>query len=349
VQVLVVDDDAGIREIVRRSIELQPESSGYQVIEVSDGAAALDVVASTQIDVVVLDLDLPDLSGLHLIERIHEHDPDIRVLVLTGATRDVDRVAGLMGGADDYVAKPFSITELAARVIALARRRAAPPPTVVTFGDLRIDVAARIVTRNAEEIDLTRREFDLLAHLATRPGHSFTRDELLRGAFTSSAEWQSAATITEHIRRLRLKIETDPANPTHLVTVRGLGYRFEPGESEDGETELLPSNARSSNEAMFVTVDAKVVFATVAALRLVGIDDRDEAAGRDPFDFVAPSSMSDALAQRRRVGEGRVPRPNVFAVTRRDGTVIQVEAVSTPVLWEDRPAMQITLWDLSDD
>lgn len=345
-RVLIVDDDASIRDIVRRAIELLPTSTDVDVVEAGDASAALAITGSIRVDVAVLDVHLPDIGGLELIPRIHAHDAEIRVLVLSAAITERDRVAGLAAGADDYMVKPFSVVELGARVLALGRRRMASAPPVVDFGDTRVDMGSRAVTHRGTPIDLTRREFDLLAFLATHPRTTFTRDELLRGAFTSSAEWQSGATITEHVRRLRQKIESDPACPAHLMTVRGMGYRFEPG---DTSVELLPSSAPSSTDAGIVHVDGQIVYVSPLALALLGHDDVSAVVGRHPFDFVSPASMAHATARRELRANGTWPRPEILSVTRADGREVVVQVSSTRVLWEGQPAIQVTMWELESE
>ena len=155
--------------------------------------------------------------------------------ILTGADHEADKVLGLELGADDYVLKPFSARELVARVRAVLRR-AAPSPTTTAVGDervlsfrrLRIDTAARTAAVEGNVLTLTPREFDLLVFLCTAPGKAFSREDLLREVWHSEPEWQNVSTVTEHVHRLRRQIELDPGSPTHLITVRGSGYRFDP-------------------------------------------------------------------------------------------------------------------------
>ncbi len=221
-RVLVVDDDVDIRRIVRHNLELED----MQVTEAADVVGAVQAVANQSFDLAVLDIGLPDGSGLELMLRLRELQPSLPIIMLTGAGSEPERVQGLVSGADDYVVKPFSGRELAARARAVRRRHASPMPEVVDIGHLRIDTTARAVSVRGEGIDLTRREFDLLLHLARHPGVTFTRAELLEAVWASSSQWQSEATVTEHVRRLRHQIELDPAAPVWIVTVRGVGYRF---------------------------------------------------------------------------------------------------------------------------
>ncbi len=221
-RVLVVDDDEDVRAIVRRSLEREC----LDVVEASDATEALRV-AATPIDVAVLDIGLPGTTGLELLTQLREHQRDLPVIMLTGAGAEADRVLGLMSGADDYVVKPFSGRELAARVMAAGRRRAPLLTETIDNDGLTIDSAGRRASLHGRPLELTAREFDLLHHLTAHAGRAFSRDELLRAVWASSAAWQTAATVTEHVRRLRTKIEADPAHPVRLVTVRGAGYRLE--------------------------------------------------------------------------------------------------------------------------
>jgi two-component system phosphate regulon response regulator PhoB len=230
-EVLVVDDDKLIRDIVRRSLERE----GMHVVEARDGTEALDRMREVPVDVAVVDVHMPRMSGHELVAKLRVDDPRLHVIMLTSASSEADRVRGLVGGADDYVVKPFSARELAARVLAARRRLDSLAPAGESTERIRIDPMARVVTVDGSRIDLTRREFDLLNYFASHPDRPFTRAQLLHAVWESSAEWQSEATVTEHVRRLRTKIERDPLRPEHLVTVKGTGYRYEssaPGGSE---------------------------------------------------------------------------------------------------------------------
>ncbi|HEX4979603.1 MAG TPA: response regulator transcription factor [Acidimicrobiales bacterium] len=221
--VLLVEDEADVREMVALTLE----AGGYAVVEVSDGMQAFDRLDAVSPDLVVLDLMLPVVSGLEVLQAIRQHS-NVPVLVLTALGSEENRVRGLQLGADDYVTKPFSPRELVARVQALLRRSssAAARQTVVLDG-LTIDMASREVWVVGRFVETTAKEFDLLAFLAANPGRVYTRHQLLREVWHSSSEWQQEGTVTEHVRRLRAKIEDDPARPLWLQTVRGVGYRFE--------------------------------------------------------------------------------------------------------------------------
>jgi len=224
IHVLVVDDEPMVREVVTRYLEQE----GYTVTVAADGAAALRLLEQHAVDLVVLDLMLPEIDGLSVLRELRQ-DGAIPVIVLTARGDEGDRIHGLQLGADDYVVKPFSPRELIARVASVLRRTAPTDPRApLLFGDLRIDEVTREVFVADEPIVLTRREFDLLTFLAHAPRQVFTRAQLLTHVWDSSAEWQDPATVTVHIGHLRQKLEPDPSQPRWLVTVRGVGYRFEP-------------------------------------------------------------------------------------------------------------------------
>lgn len=226
-RVLVVDDDATVAEVVLRYLERE----GFEVEVAADGETGLERALADPPDVLILDLMLPGLDGLEVCRRLRAVLP-VPVIMLTARGDEHDRIAGLDLGADDYVAKPFSPRELTARVKAVLRRSADPPPTTpslpasIEAGDLTIDRLARQVWRNGELVALTAREFELLDFVALHPRHAFRREELLQHVWGYT--YGDTATVTVHIRRLREKIEHAPSTPSHLVTVWGVGYRFDP-------------------------------------------------------------------------------------------------------------------------
>ena len=223
-RVLVVDDEPMVREVLQRYLELE----GYEVAVAEDGEAALTSFIQNRPDLVVLDLMLPRIDGLEVFRRMRADAPT-PVIMLTARGEETDRVVGLDLGADDYVTKPFSPREVIARVRAVLRRTDHNGSTanVLTFGDLQIDRGRRALLVGDRDVHLTRKEFDLLEHLAASPGMTFTRHALLEAVWDFA--WDGdAATVTVHIRRLREKIEVDPSEPRHIITVWGVGYRFEP-------------------------------------------------------------------------------------------------------------------------
>jgi DNA-binding response OmpR family regulator len=220
---LLVDDEARIRRVLRLALE----DEGYQVSEAANGYDALAVLRREPPDVVLLDLMLPDRDGFAVCREIRRTS-DVPVIMVTARTDSHDVVAGLEAGADDYVTKPLVAKELSARIRALLRR-VEPANTrqadVIEVGDLRIDVAAAEVSRAGTVLPLTRTEFKLLAELAGAEGKVLSREQLLSKVW-GYGYFGDSRIVDVHIRRLRLKIEHDPANPKHLVTARGLGYRL---------------------------------------------------------------------------------------------------------------------------
>ena len=224
-KVLVVDDEPNIREVV----SLYLRRDGHAVVSAGDGDEALRLYQQTQPDLVVLDLMLPGLSGLEVCRRL-QASQRVPLIMLTAKGEEEDRIVGLGVGADDYVVKPFSPRELAARVEAVLRRvnetqTVSEAEKVLVFDELEIDPNTREVTVRGEPVALTAREFDLLYHLASQPKRVFTRDQLMEAVwgYTFAAE---TSTVTVHMRRLREKIESDPTQPRYLHTVWGVGYRF---------------------------------------------------------------------------------------------------------------------------
>ncbi len=224
--ILVVDDEPTIAEVLCRYLE----RAGYRTRVAGDGHAAMAAVHRSSPDLIVLDLMLPGIDGLEVMRRVRERDRDhTAVILLTARGEESDRVVGLRLGADDYVVKPFSPAELVARVDAVLRRLDTAPghEEPIAFGELVIDPAARRVTVGGEEVALTQREFDLLLFLARHPGQAFTRNQLMDLVWQYSF-YTDTSTVTVHIRRLRAKIEPDPAKPRFIDTVWGVGYRFSP-------------------------------------------------------------------------------------------------------------------------
>jgi two-component system, OmpR family, response regulator ResD len=224
--VLVVDDEPTIAEVVARYLE----RAGYGATIASDGPAAIEAAGRSRPDLVVLDLMLPGLDGLEVMRRLREQDRDpIAVILLTAKGEESDRVAGLRLGADDYVVKPFSPAELVARVDAVLRRIDASPnqEAPIELPDITIDPAGRHVYVRGAEVQLTQREFDVLLFLARHPGQVFSREQLMDAVWQYSF-YSDTSTVTVHIRRLRAKIERDPAAPDRIQTVWGVGYRFQP-------------------------------------------------------------------------------------------------------------------------
>ncbi|MET7291168.1 response regulator transcription factor [Streptomyces griseoloalbus] len=222
-RVLVVDDDPTVAEIVTGYLD----RAGYVVDRAGDGPDALARAAANWPDLVVLDLMLPGMDGLEVCRRMRGHGP-VPVIMLTARGDEDDRILGLEVGADDYVTKPFSPRELVLRVESVLRRARPAPATsgALRAAGLSIDPAARRATKNGAELALTIREFDLLAFFLRHPGRACAREELMREVW--GWDFGDLSTVTVHVRRLRGKVEDDPARPRLIQTVWGVGYRFDP-------------------------------------------------------------------------------------------------------------------------
>jgi DNA-binding response OmpR family regulator len=223
-RILVVDDDVNVRDVVRRYLE----HAGYQVELAGNGEQALSIAELAEPDLVVLDLMLPGIGGLEVCRLLRQRG-QIPVVMLTARGEEDDRIAGLQLGADDYIAKPFSPRELVLRVASVLRRTHAEPVTPsraeLVDGDLRMDVTARRASRSGRPLPLTGREFDLLEFLINHAGTAFTRAELLSRVW--GWDFGDQSTVTVHVRRLREKVEPDPARPSRIATVWGVGYRYD--------------------------------------------------------------------------------------------------------------------------
>jgi len=227
IKILVVEDEPSIAEVVG----LYLQRAGYQVQTASDGKTAMSVLEKNIPDLVVLDLMLPEVDGLSLTRWLRERS-DVPIIMLTARREEIDRITGLEMGADDYVVKPFSPQELVSRVRAVMRRtkrEGAPEASEgpLSFGELSIDPASRTVSAFGQEVQLTAKEFDMLHLLAQHPKQVYTREQLLERVW-GGAEYIDPGTVTVHIRRVREKIEADPSQPEWLITVWGVGYKFEP-------------------------------------------------------------------------------------------------------------------------
>ena len=224
--ILVVEDEPSIREVVC----LYLKRAGFQVLDTGDGHEALKLLDESTPDLVVLDLMLPGIDGFQITSMLRA-EGDVPIIMLTARRSEMDRIAGLEMGADDYVVKPFSPQELVSRVRAVLRRSTSQTQKEVEqpirYGDLFIDPVTRTVKLGDQEKKLTVKEFDLLWFLGSNPRQVFTRDQLLENVWGLS-EFIDPSTVTVHIRRLREKIEVDTSDPEHILTVWGVGYKFEP-------------------------------------------------------------------------------------------------------------------------
>ena len=224
-RVLVVEDDASITLGLRINLEAE----GYVVLEAEDGERGLEIARGDRPDVVILDVMLPKMNGFQVLQAIRREGLMMPIIVLSARTAEMDKVTGLELGAEDYVAKPFSLAELLARVRAALRRGPRPaeaPRLAHVFGDVRIDIAARTVTRGGAPVEMTATELDLLLCLIEARGTALNREAIFTRVWGPNHHG-TPRTIDNFIQQLRAKLEIDPQRPRHLVTVRGVGYRFD--------------------------------------------------------------------------------------------------------------------------
>src|ERR1039458_8919248 len=228
-RILIVEDDQEIIKLLEQFLS----GEGYEVTVASDLSGALTATSSQSPDLVLLDIVLGSEDGRDVFRELRLIS-DVPTIFLTGRGLEAERIAGLKLGADDYIVKPFSLGEVSARIESVLRRSGAnlaqlhiDAPTL-HFGDLLINENTHEVHLRGALLELTSKEFALLAFLARSPRQVFSREQLLEHVWESSSEWQNEATVTEHIRRLRAKLEVDPDHPRWITTVRGVGYRFEP-------------------------------------------------------------------------------------------------------------------------
>jgi len=221
--VLVIEDDPAIRLGLRKSLGFE----GYQILEAADGERGLEMVFQRRPDLVVLDLMLPKVNGYEVCRTIRKHDPTIPILILSAKDQEMDKLMGFDLGADDYVTKPFSTRELTARVKAALRRSVVRPleEQVFSLGDIKVDFPGQRLDVRGEAIEVSNREFRLLRYLIENRGRVLSRDQILNHVWGYDYEG-TARTIDNFINKLRSKIEPDPARPSYILTVRGVGYKF---------------------------------------------------------------------------------------------------------------------------
>ena len=226
-KILIVEDDRNLLDTIKYNLHKE----GYEVATAADGAQALEIARREKPDLIILDVMLPEVSGLEVC-RILRREMTTPILMLTARVEETDKIVGLEIGADDYMTKPFSLRELIARVRAMLRRAkmAETQPGVkgdlLTIGDIKIDIARHQTSKGATILELTPKEFDLLTFLARNKGFVFSRNQLLEKVWGYDFTGDTR-TVDVHVRWLRQKIETDPSNPRYLITVRGTGYKFE--------------------------------------------------------------------------------------------------------------------------
>jgi DNA-binding response OmpR family regulator len=223
-RILIVEDEPALQ----RGLKDTFQSKGCEVLLAADGETGLDLAFSRAPDLILLDLMLPKMNGYEICRSLRARGLDVPIIMLTAKSQEEDIVLGLNLGADDYVTKPFQIRELVARVNAFLRRRKAGQETVCRFGDYVLDLASHKLLRHGEEVELTTKEFRLLAYLAARPGRALTRNDLLNAVWGSSV-FVTPPSVDRCVTTLRAKIEPTPHNPSFIQTIRDIGYRFEAG------------------------------------------------------------------------------------------------------------------------
>ena len=226
-RILIVEDEPALLRGLRDTFV----SKGCEVLAAADGELALEMAITREPDLILLDIMLPKVNGYEICRAVREHHLDVPIIMLTAKGQEEDIVLGLNLGADDYVTKPFKLRELVARVNAFLRRRKNGQETVCRFGDYELNVAAHKLFRDGQEVELTAKEFGLLAYFASRPGRALTRDDILNAVWGASA-FVTPRSIDRCVTTLRAKIEVDPHSPGYIQTIRDIGYRFEGGREE---------------------------------------------------------------------------------------------------------------------
>jgi DNA-binding response OmpR family regulator len=219
--ILVAEDDLSILTGLSMSLRFE----GYEVLQAQDGRTALEKAIDEEPALIILDVMMPQMNGYEVLEELRRRGLTTPVVMLSAKGQEPDKIIGLNLGADDYVAKPFGLNELLARIRAVLRRRYRDQGPV-RFSGTEVSLEGKTVARDGKAVELTAQEFKLLAHFVTHPGRTFSRDELLSGAWGFGYEG-TARTVDNFVSQLRSKFEPDPENPRHFKTVRGLGYRFE--------------------------------------------------------------------------------------------------------------------------
>ncbi|MBK7862768.1 MAG: response regulator transcription factor [Archangiaceae bacterium] len=221
-RILVVEDDLSILTGVSMNLKFE----GYDVEQAQDGKTGLQKAIDLSPDLIVLDIMLPQMNGLEMMKELRARGRETPVIVLSARGQETDKILGLNLGADDYVVKPFGLQELLARIKAVLRRQSREQEPV-SFADVKVDLAARTVSKGGQPVALTAQELKLLIHFASNPGRTFSRDELLAAAWGYGYEG-TTRTVDNFVSQLRGRFEADPDEPRHFVTVRGQGYRFDP-------------------------------------------------------------------------------------------------------------------------
>jgi PAS domain S-box-containing protein len=333
--VLIVESGPGVERLLRDTLR----DHGVEVTVAGSVAVASVLLGRSAFDVAVVDMDLPDGSGLEMLDQIRGVVSSTHIIVTTASPSADERAEAAQLGADDYVIKPFLVRELTTQILAVGRRGDPHRDQLLRAGALTIELKARQARIDDRLLELTAKEFDLLAYLMARPGHVFSRDQLLRAVWHSTAEWQQPATVTEHIRRLRTKLESDPCQPHLLTTVRGAGYRFDArGEPSDG-----PGTGTTFAPGTIIHVAGRIVRADRAAAVMLGRDDPCALVGCQISELASPASRPAARERMALQQLGSRRRTQLLDLDRVDGTQISVEVASKEYDWQGDRAQQVTL------
>lgn len=338
--VLIVEDGQDLRRLLRNRLRDQ----GVDVTMAGSVSEAIGALDRRHYRVVIIDLRLPDGNGLQVLDAVRGAPSDTHVIVMSESTAEDDRVTSMERGADDYVVKPFLLRELTARILAV-RRRASRTDSLLQLDRVSIDLETRVAAVDGRIVELTAKEFDLLAYLTARPGHSFGKEQLLRVVWGSDAETGDPRVVARSIRRLRAKIETDPAHPRILRSVRGTGYRMQAGA-------VSPRGRSSPHQELgrgtVVHVDGRIVRADRAARIMLGVAAHDDLLGRQIVELVTAASRDAAVERMASNGISPPRRSQLVDLERDDGTEVSVEVASVLTKFRGVVAERITFTHVPD-
>lgn len=337
---LIVEGVPGLRRVLGGLLR----DRGIAVSTAGSVAAARGQLGRGQFDAVIVDLVLPDGSGLDVVDTLRGSGSKAHVIVMSDSIADADRITALSRGADDYVVKPFPLRQFAERVLAIRRLVDPADDTRLHIGTVSVDVQAR-EARVVEDrrLDLTTKELDLLAYLAARPGNTFSKAELLRSVWRMDPR-AGPTTVADHVRRLRSKIEVDPSRPRILRTVRNTGYRLDRPDHDHPADDAPPGSAVSS----LVHVQGRIVEADQSTAHLLGFDTAAELIGRQIFEFASSGGLEPARRRMATRRPGPRPRTQLIDLEHADGTQVSVEVASKPFIWNGDSAEQLRFTHMPD-
>ncbi|MDZ7677383.1 MAG: EAL domain-containing protein [Acidimicrobiales bacterium] len=336
---LIVEGVPGMRRVLRGHLR----DRGVEVRTAGSVGEAREEIGRQSFLVVIVDLVLPDGSGLDVLDTLRGSGSVAHVIVMSDSPADADRVAALEHGADDYVVKPFLMRQLAARVLAVRRLVDPVNDARLHIGAVVVDLRTRDAQVDGRRLDLTDKEFDLLAYLTARPGHTFSKAHLLWAVWGADAGL-SLRTVADHIRKLRTKVEDDASRPRILRTVRGSGYRLERSDQDHPDGGAGPGPVAGS----LVHVQGRIVKADQATATLLGFDAAGELTGRQIFEFATPGDMEPARQRMAATAPEPRPRTQLIDLEHTDGTQASVEVASEPCLWRGSSAERLRFTHVPD-